>query len=232
MPKAVLTTKVDPSYDDLPEHRYHFPRTYLRAAQAALDDWIVYYEPRRASADLSSRGGRQSYFATARIVHIGRDPNRDDHYYAVRGGLSRVRPCGALPRGKLLLRERAAEGGRLNKQGQVRPVGAASGGRRIQPDSRCGIRGRGRQAEATRHPRRRAPRHGSGAGGPADRRVGFAQTLPRPRVRHGHQEGLRQHLRDEQSQDHQRRREGRGPGRAHPAREGQRAGQPSERRWP
>ena len=47
MPKAVLTTKVDPSYDDLPEHRYHFPRRYLRAAKAALGDWIVYYEPRR-----------------------------------------------------------------------------------------------------------------------------------------------------------------------------------------
>ncbi len=82
MPKAVLTTKVDPSYDDLPEHRYHFPRTYLRAAQAALGDWIVYYEPRRVSADLSSSGGRQSYFATARIASIGDDPNRDDHYYA------------------------------------------------------------------------------------------------------------------------------------------------------
>lgn len=80
MPKAVPTTKVDPSYDDLPEHR--FPRRYLKAAKAALGEWIVYYEPRRASADLSSRGGRQSYFATARIVHIGRDPNRDDHYYA------------------------------------------------------------------------------------------------------------------------------------------------------
>ena len=82
MPKAVLTTKVDPSYDDLPEHRYHFPRRYLRAARAAVGDWIVYYEPRRTSADLSSRGGRQSYFATARIVRIGDDPHRDDHYYA------------------------------------------------------------------------------------------------------------------------------------------------------
>ena len=82
MPKAVLTTKVDPSYDDLPEHRYHFPQTYLRAAQAAVGDWILYYEPRRKSADLSSSGGRQSYFATARIVSIGDDPLRDDHYYA------------------------------------------------------------------------------------------------------------------------------------------------------
>ena len=80
MPKAVLTTKVDPSYDDLPEERYHFPRTYLNAARAALGDWIVYYEPRRSSAHLSSSGGRQSYFATARIVHVDGDPRKADHY--------------------------------------------------------------------------------------------------------------------------------------------------------
>ena len=82
MPKAVLTTKVDPSYDDLPEERYHFPRTYLKAARAALGDWIVYYEPRRTSTHLSSRGGRQAYFATARIVRVDADPNLADHYYA------------------------------------------------------------------------------------------------------------------------------------------------------
>ncbi len=82
MPKAVLTTKVDPSYDDLPEVRYHFPRTYLNAVRAALGDWIVYYEPRRSTADLSSSGGRLSYFATARIVRVEGDPRRADHYYA------------------------------------------------------------------------------------------------------------------------------------------------------
>ncbi len=82
MPKAVLTTKVDPSYDDLPEERYHFPRTYLNAARAAVGNWIVYYEPRRSSSHLSSSGGRQSYFATARIVSIDADPLRTDHYYA------------------------------------------------------------------------------------------------------------------------------------------------------
>ena len=73
---------VDPSYDDLPEERYHFPRMYLNAARQSLNDWIVYYEPRRVSAELSSSGGRQSYFATARIVEIGDDPQRADHYYA------------------------------------------------------------------------------------------------------------------------------------------------------
>ena len=99
MAKAVLTTKVDPSYDDLPEERYHFPRTYLNApVHQSLHDWIVYYEPRRVSADLSSSGGRQSYFATARIariVGIGDDPQRDDHYYAyVEDYLEFDRPVG------------------------------------------------------------------------------------------------------------------------------------------
>jgi putative restriction endonuclease len=59
--KAVFTTKVEPHYDDLPEDRYHFPRAYLRQVEVTVGDWIIYYEPRRTSADLQSRGGRQSY---------------------------------------------------------------------------------------------------------------------------------------------------------------------------
>jgi putative restriction endonuclease len=82
MTKAVFTTKVDPTYDDLPEVRYHFPRTYLRQAEAAVGDWVVYYEPRRASGDISSRGGRQAYFATAKVDRIEPDPIRPDHFYA------------------------------------------------------------------------------------------------------------------------------------------------------
>jgi putative restriction endonuclease len=80
--KAIFTSKVEPSYDDLPEERYHFPRTYIRQVEAALGDWIVYYEPRRSSSDLSSRGGRQAYFATARVAKIEHDPHRDEHFYA------------------------------------------------------------------------------------------------------------------------------------------------------
>jgi len=41
MTKAILTTKVDPTYDDLPEERYHFPRTYLRQVEEAKGDWII-----------------------------------------------------------------------------------------------------------------------------------------------------------------------------------------------
>jgi putative restriction endonuclease len=82
MTKAVFTTKVEPHYDDLPEDRYHFPRTYLKQVEAAIGDWIVYYEPRRISADLASRGGRQAYFATARVQQIAADALLEDHFYA------------------------------------------------------------------------------------------------------------------------------------------------------
>ena len=47
MAKAVFTTKIMPSYKDLPEVMYHFPKTYLRQVNSAIGDWIVYYEPRR-----------------------------------------------------------------------------------------------------------------------------------------------------------------------------------------
>lgn len=91
--KAIFTTKASPAYDDLPEVRYHFPRTYLNQAQQAIGDWIVYYEPRRSSADLMSRGGRQAYFATARIERIVPDPALADHFYAeVSNYLEFIRP--------------------------------------------------------------------------------------------------------------------------------------------
>ena len=82
MANAIFTTKVDPTYDDLPEDRYHFPRTYLRQVERAVGDWIIYYEPRRSTGELSSSGGRQSYFATARLQRIEQDPASADHYYA------------------------------------------------------------------------------------------------------------------------------------------------------
>lgn len=75
MAKAVFITRVDPDYDDLPEARYHFPKTYLKAAQESVGDWILYYEPRR-------NGGRQVYFATAKIQGIDPDPDQKDHFYA------------------------------------------------------------------------------------------------------------------------------------------------------
>jgi len=81
MANAVLTTSVGSIYDDLPEFRYHFPRTYLNQVKAAEGDWIVYYEPRR-----SQGGGRQAYFAMARVLRVEADPDLQDHFYAYLDG--------------------------------------------------------------------------------------------------------------------------------------------------
>src|SRR6195256_2880132 len=88
MTKAVFTTKVTPSYKDLPERRYHFPRTYLNYVQQTVGDYIVYYEPRRSSAELSSRGGRQSYFGVARVDSVIEDNTLADHFFAIIDGSS------------------------------------------------------------------------------------------------------------------------------------------------
>lgn len=148
IPKAVLTTKVDPSYDDLPEERYHFPRTYLNAARAALGDWIVYYEPRRTSARLSSTGGRQSYFATARIVRVDGDPHRDDHYYAyVEDYLEFDRPVPFREDGLFYESRLRKEDGSVNKGMFGRSV-------RLPPDTSG--------APCTLLSPREAPRHSAG----------------------------------------------------------------------
>jgi putative restriction endonuclease len=81
MANAVLSTSVGSIYDDLPEFRYHFPRTYLNQIQAAVGDWVVYYEPRR-----SEGGGRQAYFAMARVLRVEPDSRLQDHFYAYMDG--------------------------------------------------------------------------------------------------------------------------------------------------
>jgi putative restriction endonuclease len=55
----------------------------LRQIEAARGDWIVYCEPRRPSGDLMKTGGKQAYFATARISDIFEDPSKADHFYAL-----------------------------------------------------------------------------------------------------------------------------------------------------
>jgi putative restriction endonuclease len=93
MSKAIFTTKISSIYDDRPEEHYHFPRTYLAQARSAIGDHIVYYEPRRLSAKDSSRGGRQAYFASAKVDDIVEDRAHPDHYYAkISGYLDFDRP--------------------------------------------------------------------------------------------------------------------------------------------
>lgn len=85
MSKGVFTTKVNPTYDDVPEERYHIPHTYLKQAQQTVGDWIVYYEPRRQDDSPDGRAGRSVYFATAYVDRIEPDPRKANHYYAFVG---------------------------------------------------------------------------------------------------------------------------------------------------
>ncbi len=81
MANAIFTASESSSYDDQIECQYHFPKTYLAQAEQAIGELVLYYEPRR-DAGSSSNGGRQAYFAAARLLRIERDELRDGHYYA------------------------------------------------------------------------------------------------------------------------------------------------------
>jgi len=82
MAKAIFTIKSGSGYDDRPEEYYHFPRTYLNQARNAIGDHIIYYEPRRTSSDTPT-GGRQAYFATARVTDVVQDEEKEGHFYAL-----------------------------------------------------------------------------------------------------------------------------------------------------
>lgn len=49
-------------YEDVPEAVYDFPKPYLKAVQAGVGDWAIYYEPVKA--------GRRGYFAVVRIGKV------------------------------------------------------------------------------------------------------------------------------------------------------------------
>jgi len=78
--KAVFTTKIGSGYDDIVEEQYHFPSTYFDQVRNSLGDLIVYYEPRRTEG--APTGGRQAYFAIARVAAIEPDPRRQGHFFA------------------------------------------------------------------------------------------------------------------------------------------------------
>lgn len=82
MANAILTTKIDPAYDDLPDRRYHFPKQYLGRMQQVVGELIVYYEPGRVGTSESDRSGSRSYFAVGRVNNIEPSPLNDDTYYA------------------------------------------------------------------------------------------------------------------------------------------------------
>lgn len=74
MTKLVLLHKSDSIYEDEPDRVYDFPKTYLKAMQEGVGDWIVYYEPVKA--------GNRGYFAVAKLKTIEPKPNSVGRFLA------------------------------------------------------------------------------------------------------------------------------------------------------
>jgi len=75
MTRGIFLHRADSRYDDRPEERYQFPKSYLSRASQFVGDWIIYYEPVKA--------GKQGYFAVARVERIVPDPTKADMYLAM-----------------------------------------------------------------------------------------------------------------------------------------------------
>jgi putative restriction endonuclease len=73
--KGVFEISGASRYDDLIAERYHFPRIYLRAAEACVGDWIVYRET-------GSAGGGKAYVASGLVHGIDPDPADRTLFYA------------------------------------------------------------------------------------------------------------------------------------------------------
>jgi len=73
---GVFIHRSDSIYEDTPAERYQFPRQYLKAAQACVGDWIVYYEPRKV---VDTKG----YYAVAKVERVIPDPSTPSMYLAL-----------------------------------------------------------------------------------------------------------------------------------------------------
>jgi putative restriction endonuclease len=73
--KGVFEISGASRYDDLIAERYHFPRIYLRAAEACIGDWIIHRET-------GSAGGRKAYVAAGLVHSIDPDPADRTLFYA------------------------------------------------------------------------------------------------------------------------------------------------------
>lgn len=128
MAKGILTIKAEPGYKDIPGIQYHFGSDLLKRIQQTLNDKIIFYEPRRSTANLSSRGGRESYFAVATPIGIRPDPELEDHYFCdLENYVEFVRPVAFK------------EGGVYYESGLQKPDGSTNRGQfgqsvRIIPD--------------------------------------------------------------------------------------------------
>ena len=73
---GVFIHRSDSIYDDTPAEQYQFPRQYLERARACVDDWIIYYEPRKVH-------GTRGYYAVAKVERIVPDPSAPGMYLAM-----------------------------------------------------------------------------------------------------------------------------------------------------
>ncbi|MBL8707274.1 MAG: HNH endonuclease [Rhodospirillales bacterium] len=73
---GVFIHRSDSIYDDSPAERYQFPEQYLGRVQSCVDDWIIYYEPRKIA---DTRG----YFAVAKVAKVIPDPKAAGMYLAI-----------------------------------------------------------------------------------------------------------------------------------------------------
>jgi len=73
---GVFIHRSDSIYDDSPAERYQFPSQYLSRVEACVDDWIIYYEPRKVA---ETRG----YFAVAKVQQVLSDPGASGMYLAI-----------------------------------------------------------------------------------------------------------------------------------------------------
>lgn len=73
---GIFIHRSDAVYDDTPAERYQFPKQYLDRVRACVGDWIVYYEPRKAS-------GSKGYYAVAKVERVIADPSMPNMYLAL-----------------------------------------------------------------------------------------------------------------------------------------------------
>lgn len=114
MGKLVLLHKSDSIYDDELDRVYDFPRAYLKAIEAAVGDWIVYYEPVKA--------GPRGYFAVAKISQVIPKPGVEGRYLALIAPDSFLRfesPVARTHQGKPLETVLAEADGSFKKGGLV-----------------------------------------------------------------------------------------------------------------
>lgn len=99
-------------YDDIPEVRYQFPKSYLSRAKQMVGDWIVYREPVKLP---QSKG----FFAVAQVERIVPDPDVPDRYRAL------IQPGSYLPFSPTVphkVNGRPVERDLANAQAAVRPL--------------------------------------------------------------------------------------------------------------